>query len=129
MDSTCLTVGGFSQPSVARALIEQSGSAEIGLSQRFMWLFPQPSYARFETLEGVDSHFTSTLGKGLFIYHSLSTQLNTRNPHAYLHLAPVCRLCMCVPYVDTHVGHWWHLTLPHPALPCCDALLSLPPSP
>lgn len=28
MDSTCLTVGGFSQPSVARALIEQGGSAE-----------------------------------------------------------------------------------------------------
>ena len=33
MDSTCLTVGGFSQPSVAHVLIEQNGSAEIGLSQ------------------------------------------------------------------------------------------------
>jgi len=98
MDSTCLTVGGFSQPSVARALIQQSGSAEIGLSQRFMWLFPQPSYARFETLEGVDSYFTSTLGKGLFIYHSLSTQLNTRNPHVSspctsVQTMHVCAIC------------------------------------
>lgn len=102
MDSTCLTVGGFSQPSVARALIEQSGSAEIGLSQRFMWLFPQPSYARFETLEGVDSHFTSTLGKGLFIYHSLSTQLNTRNPHAYFALHQ-CADYACVRHMLIHM--------------------------
>ena len=54
MESTCLTVGGFSQPSVARVLIGQSGSAEVGLSQRFLWLFPQPSYSRFGTLEAVD---------------------------------------------------------------------------
>ena len=33
---TALTVGGFNQPPVARTLIEQSGSAEIGLSQRFL---------------------------------------------------------------------------------------------
>ena len=62
MESTCLTVGGFSQPSVARLLIEQSGSAEIGLSQRILWLFPQPSYSRFNTLEAVDSQFTDSLG-------------------------------------------------------------------
>ena len=63
MDSTCLTVGGFCQPSVARALIEQSDSAEIGLSQRFLWLFPQPTYARFHTLESVDTDFMDKLGK------------------------------------------------------------------
>ena len=62
MDSTCLTVGGFSQPSVARALIEQSGSAEIGLFQRILWLFPQPTYSRFKTLEAVDGDFTELLG-------------------------------------------------------------------
>ena len=62
MDSTCLTVGGFSQPSVARILIEQSGSAEIGLSQRILWLFPQPAYSRFCTLEAVDSNFTDGFG-------------------------------------------------------------------
>ena len=33
MESTALTVGGFNQPPVARTLIEQSGSAEIGLSR------------------------------------------------------------------------------------------------
>ena len=39
MDATCLTVGGFFQPSVAWALIEQSGSPEIRLVQCFLWLF------------------------------------------------------------------------------------------
>ncbi len=62
MDSTCLTVGGFSQPSFARVLIEQNGSAEIGLSQRILWLFPQPAYSRFCTLESVDTDFTDGLG-------------------------------------------------------------------
>ena len=63
MDATCLTVGGFCQPSVARTLIEQCGSAEIGLSQRFLWLFPQPAYSRFHTLESVDTEFMESLGK------------------------------------------------------------------
>ena len=58
MESTCLTVGGFSQPSVARMLIEQNESAEIGLSQRFLWLFPEPSFLRFKSLE----EFTDNIG-------------------------------------------------------------------
>ena len=62
MESTSLTVGGFSQPSVARALIEQSGSAEIGLAQRILWLFPKPAYSRFDTLKAVDDQFTENLG-------------------------------------------------------------------
>ena len=61
MESTCLTVGGFSQPSVARALIEQSGSSEVGLSQRFLWMFPKPTYSRFGTLEAVDGNFTDSI--------------------------------------------------------------------
>ena len=65
MDSTCLTVGGFSQPSVARAIIEQSGSAEIGLSQRILWMFPQPAYSKFKSLEAVDQSFTDRLGRQL----------------------------------------------------------------
>lgn len=36
MDATCLTVGGFCQPSVAQTLIEQADSAVIGLLQRFL---------------------------------------------------------------------------------------------
>ena len=63
MDTTSLTVGGFSQPSVARTLIEQSASAEIGLTQRFLWCFPKPSYSKFSTLEKVDEEFTQKLGK------------------------------------------------------------------
>lgn len=63
MSTTSLTIGGFSQPAVARTLIEQPGSAEIGLTQRFLWLFPKPSYARFNTLEAVDSNFTSNLSE------------------------------------------------------------------
>ena len=62
METTSLTTGGFSQPSVARSIIEQPGSAEIGLSQRFLWLFPRPSYARFHSLEEVDKTFTQTVG-------------------------------------------------------------------
>ena len=50
----------FSQPPVARTLIEQSGSAEIGLSQRFLWWFP---HSRFHTLESVDTDFTECLGE------------------------------------------------------------------
>ncbi|XP_065911094.1 uncharacterized protein [Dysidea avara] len=61
MESTSLTVGGFSQPSIARSVIEQCGSAEIGLAQRFLWLFPQPVYSRFETLQPVKKEFTESL--------------------------------------------------------------------
>ena len=63
METTCLIVGGFSQPSVARSLIEQSTSAEVGLTQRFLWNFPKPTYSRFCTLEEVDEHFTESIGK------------------------------------------------------------------
>ena len=63
MESTCLTVGGFSQPCVVRTLIEQPDGAGIGLSQRFLWLFPKPSYARYKTLEAVDEQFSDSLGE------------------------------------------------------------------
>lgn len=63
MEATSLTIGGFSQPSVARAIVEQSGSVETGLAQRFMWLFPKPSYAKFQELEAVDERFTDLLGE------------------------------------------------------------------
>ena len=58
-------VGGFSQPGVARTLIEQPGSIETGLTQRFLWSFPKPSYTRFGTLEAVDEDFTELLGKSV----------------------------------------------------------------
>lgn len=63
MENTCLTVGGFSQPSVARSLIEQSTSAEVGLTQRFLWNFTKPTYSRFCTLEEVDQQFTNRISE------------------------------------------------------------------
>ena len=63
MECTGLTVGGFTQPAVARTLIEQPNSAEKGLCQRFLWIFPKPVFARFATLEPVDQKFTDAVGK------------------------------------------------------------------
>ena len=65
MASTNLTLGGFTQPTVARSIIELPANAEKGLSQWFIWTFPKPTYADFETLEPVDTTFSSALGKEL----------------------------------------------------------------
>lgn len=62
MSSTNLTLGGFTQPAVARSLIENNVNIEKGLPQRFMWVFPKPTYANFETLQPVDTTFTTQLG-------------------------------------------------------------------
>ena len=58
MPTTSLTVGGFNQPSVARALIELPGNAEKGLSQ----VFPEPVYAEFDSLEPINTDFTDKIG-------------------------------------------------------------------
>jgi hypothetical protein len=57
MASTNLTLGGFTQPAVARSMIELPANAEKGLPQRFIWTFPKPTYAEFETLEPSRSYF------------------------------------------------------------------------
>ena len=62
MKQTSLTVGGFNQPGVARSLIELPGNAEKGLSQRFLWFFPKPVYAQFDSLEPIDKNFTDKVG-------------------------------------------------------------------
>ena len=73
MDTTNLTLGGFTQPGVARSLIELPSNAEKGLSQRFLWIFPQPKYADFETLEPVGCIiFCDKLGKP---HHRLCIQI------------------------------------------------------
>ena len=59
MKRTALTVGGFTQPSVARTLIEQQGSVEKGFCQRFLWIFPKPV---FKTLEPISNDFTEDIG-------------------------------------------------------------------
>ena len=60
--STNLTLGGFTQPAVARNLIENTANIEKGLSQRFMLIFPKPIYADFGTLQPIDPNFTEALG-------------------------------------------------------------------
>ena len=45
------------------SMIELPANAEKGLSQRFIWTFPRPTYAEFETLEPVNSAFSTALGK------------------------------------------------------------------
>lgn len=61
MERTALTVGGFTQPSVAKALIELPASIEKGLTQRFLWICPKPSFATFDSLELIDNRFTEYL--------------------------------------------------------------------
>ena len=56
-------MGGFTQPGVARNLIEQPSNAEKGLSHRFLWVFPKPVYGTFDTLEKVDRDFQVKLGR------------------------------------------------------------------
>ena len=63
MTSTRLTIGDFTQPGVARNLIEMPSNSEKGLSHRFLWIFPKPLYGKFATLENVDNVFSSKIGK------------------------------------------------------------------
>ena len=63
MEHTSLTVGGFTQPSVARRLLEAPGNAEQRLAQRFLWFFPKPTYTRFEDLEPVNKDFSEDIGE------------------------------------------------------------------
>ena len=62
MDSTNLTLAGFTQPAVARNLIESPSNYEKGLPQRFLWMFPKTTYAYLEMLKPIDVVFTSALG-------------------------------------------------------------------
>ena len=63
METTSLTVGGFTQPVIARPLIELPSNVEKGLSSRFLWFFPKPCYSKFETLKPVNQSFTDAFGK------------------------------------------------------------------
>ena len=62
MGSTRLTIGGCSQPGIARNVIDLPSNAEKGLSHRFLWVFPKPLYCKFDTLERVNQEFSSKLG-------------------------------------------------------------------
>lgn len=63
MEWTALTEGRFTQPGVARNLVELSSSIEKGLTQRFLWLFPKPSFAKFVKLEMFEERFSEYIGE------------------------------------------------------------------
>lgn len=63
MSSTNLTIGGFTQPGVARSLIELPTNSEKGLSSRFLWFFPNPLYGKFANLGKVDETFVAKISK------------------------------------------------------------------
>ena len=62
MNHTGLTLGRFTQPSVARNMLENPSNTEKGLSQRFLWLVPEPTTIAFEHLQCVDATFTTAIG-------------------------------------------------------------------
>ena len=61
MERTALTVGGLTQPTVARSLIELLSCVEKGLTQRFLWIFPKPLCSPFENLEQLMTTFVNIL--------------------------------------------------------------------
>ena len=63
MPVTGLTVAGFTQPTVARTLLEMPPAIEKGLVQRFLWIIPKPSFAQFSSLESANKDFTDYLGE------------------------------------------------------------------
>ena len=63
MKKTGLTVGGFTQPSVAKSFIEVPQGVEKGLVQRFLWIFPKPTYSKFTNLEPANKDFCDYLGE------------------------------------------------------------------
>lgn len=64
-----LTLGGFLQPSMARAFIEQQSNVETGLCQHFLWIVPNPKVVSFEFT--VDASFTTTAIGELYDYTNL----------------------------------------------------------
>lgn len=63
MNSTNLTVGGFTQPAIARNLIEIPSNSDKGLSHRFIWVFPNPLYQEFSKLRKANQTFIQELGE------------------------------------------------------------------
>ena len=63
MGHTGLTVGGFTQPIVARTLIEIQANIEKGFCQRFLWVVPKPVAIPLDELQQVDREFSTAIGK------------------------------------------------------------------
>ena len=65
LQRTGMTLGGFIQPGISRAIVEQPANVEKGLCQRFLWLVPQPCFDQFDQLQRVDEGFISSIGKDI----------------------------------------------------------------
>ena len=63
MERTSLIVGGFTQPSVARSIIEPHIGAERGFCQRFLWIFPKPIFGHLKTLSDDEDDVCLSVGK------------------------------------------------------------------
>ena len=66
MGHTGLTIGGFTQPSVARNIISNPSNSDKGLCQRFIWLVPKPVAVCFDQLQQVDKDFCTSIGEHYF---------------------------------------------------------------
>ena len=62
MEYTGLVVGGFTQPSVARGLIESIVNIEKGVCQRFLWVLPKPCPTKFCDLKEMNEEFSDKIG-------------------------------------------------------------------
>ena len=62
MPLTSFTIGGFTQPMTASSIQCQSGSAEKGLSTRFLWVSPEPVFQSLDELGEVDEIFFDDYG-------------------------------------------------------------------
>ncbi len=85
MSHTGLTVGGFTQPTVARNLIEVQGNVEKGLCQRFLWQFPKPTTVQFSDLQKVNETFSACVGK----YVRSSIFMSALNTNSHFHVSTV----------------------------------------
>ena len=62
MSSTMITIGGFTQPGVARSIIEAPTNMDRGFSHHFLWFFPPTQYASFASLTEINQIFVDKLG-------------------------------------------------------------------
>ena len=85
MKSTNLTVGGFTQPSVAKSLIETPTNTEKGFTHRFIWLFPNPLFKKFDTLGEVNQDFIEKLSTFFINMWTLLNLINTILNSFFIH--------------------------------------------
>ena len=68
MEHTGLIVGGFTQPNIAKGLIEAIPNIGKGVCQRFLWLFPRPNPTKFNDLKPIDETFSNNIGMYIRMY-------------------------------------------------------------